>query len=207
MSLGRKNQGGKVQFNISFSLAVHTWGREVNDAVNWLRKYGFYVFLPVCLLCLGLGATRWRQGRASRDAPVAVRLTAGSASGQALCDPLDPSRSFDPPHDLPVTLTALGQWQAHDGFDLPAPEGTPVHALHDGRVTAMEAAFALGNRLLLEGEAFVTEYACLAGESPCRVGQWVRAGQVLGAVGPPGWEEAREAHLHLRITAQPPQSR
>lgn len=94
----------------------------------------------------------------------------------------------------------------HTGADLPAANGTPVHAVADGIVSAASARPSYGNCVQLDhgtaadGSSYATLYAHLS--SYCvSAGQNVRQGDVIGYVGNTG--DVRGAnggyHLHLEL--------
>lgn len=62
---------------------------------GWLERNGFYVFLAVLVLCLGVSAWALRSRSARREEEPALTAMAG-AEDAGLRDPLDPSRAFEP---------------------------------------------------------------------------------------------------------------
>ncbi|MBF0099010.1 MAG: M23 family metallopeptidase [Magnetococcales bacterium] len=83
----------------------------------------------------------------------------------------------------------------HNGVDIAAPQDTPVVAAAAGVVALVGVDyFFTGNTLVLDhGHGVVTLYAHLASMA-VQEGQWVAAGQVVGAVGMSG--RATGPHLH-----------
>ena len=115
----------------------------------------------------------------------------------------------------------------HEGIDFPTAAGTPVLAAKTGTIVrtdtaftewtpdqeeaAFDAALALGftpaatlDRIrgrqvwIDHGAGIVTRYAHLSGVAPLHVGDVVRQGQVIGAVGSSGYPEGGP-HLHFEI--------
>jgi murein DD-endopeptidase MepM/ murein hydrolase activator NlpD len=90
---------------------------------------------------------------------------------------------------------------AHQGDDIFAPFGTPVVAVHAGRLNRVGTLPISGNRLWVKapgGDSFF--YAHLSAFSPAAVsGAWVKAGTVLGYVGNTGDAEPTPPHLHFEI--------
>lgn len=93
----------------------------------------------------------------------------------------------------------------HGALDFAAPRGTPVHALAEGRVLAAEATEHpyTGRYVLLEhtfagGLRLLSRSIHLDRVEPLRVGQLVRAGQIIGTVGKSGAAHYSE-HLHLDL--------
>lgn len=93
----------------------------------------------------------------------------------------------------PVT----GETKLHAGLDLAAVTGTPVEAAAAGTVTRAEEAGTYGNLVVLRHEGGLeTRYAHLS-EISVKVGQQVRAGDRIGAVGATG--RVTGAHLHFEV--------
>lgn len=85
----------------------------------------------------------------------------------------------------------------HPGVDIAAPEGTPVRALADGRVTFAARSGGYGNLVAIDhGGGTISRYAHLAEIRVAR-GERVQNGDVIGTVGRTG--NATGAHLHLEV--------
>lgn len=106
----------------------------------------------------------------------------------------------------PEVYRALGM-QGHNGVDLGAGEGTPVHAVQDGMVIyAGEGSghpllgAGAGNAVLVGHEGpegrYMTGYAHLRNVWVA-AGEEVKAGQVIGCVGSTGF--ASGPHLHFEL--------
>lgn len=90
----------------------------------------------------------------------------------------------------------------HTGTDFAAPAGTPIHALTDGEVVYAEMMAGGGNTVRLKhsiaGKTVFSQYKhMLPGSFAVKVGQKVKAGDRLGAVGSTG--NSTGNHLHLEI--------
>jgi len=86
----------------------------------------------------------------------------------------------------------------HRGVDIPAPEGTPVLAMADGRVAFAGNMNGYGNVVILQhGGATRSLYAHLA-TIDVAAGEEVRGRQTLGTVGHTG--NATGPHLHFEVT-------
>jgi murein DD-endopeptidase MepM/ murein hydrolase activator NlpD len=114
-----------------------------------------------------------------------------------------------PKYILPIHgyhLTAgfgeFGLWaHAHTGQDFAAPIGTPVHALADGTIVFASWDGAYGNKIAIQhAGTLVTWYAHLS-KFEVKVGDKVRAGQLIGLVGDTG--NTTGPHLHLEIRPTP----
>lgn len=99
-------------------------------------------------------------------------------------------RRFDP---------VLKRWQPHDGVDLAAPAGTPVHATANGVVTFAGKQTGYGNVIEIRNQPpYSTLFAHLSRFAKgVRVGTHVRRDQVIGYVGSTGW--ATGPHLHYEV--------
>lgn len=92
----------------------------------------------------------------------------------------------------------------HKGIDLAAADGTPIFAVADGVVVAAGPASGFGNWIVVDsvdagnGRAFSTVYGHMWDHGVLvRVGETVRAGQHIGAVGSAG--ESSGPHLHFEV--------
>jgi hypothetical protein len=91
----------------------------------------------------------------------------------------------------------LRVWRPHRGIDIPAPSGTPVRALVEGRVHAVRRDFGYGLYIEVDhGKGIRTRYAHLK-SAAVRSGQHVTPETVLGAVGSSGMASA--PHLHYEL--------
>ncbi|MEQ8692213.1 MAG: peptidoglycan DD-metalloendopeptidase family protein [Pseudomonadales bacterium] len=91
------------------------------------------------------------------------------------------------------------QVRPHRGIDYAAPQGTPILAAGDGRVTHATRKQANGNYVVIQhGEQFVTKYLHLSKFARgIKRGAKVSQGQVIGYVGATGWATA--PHLHYEF--------
>ncbi|WP_205194844.1 M23 family metallopeptidase [Burkholderia sp. Ax-1719] len=105
------------------------------------------------------------------------------------------SSEFSPLRLDPVTH----RWQAHEGVDLAAPIGTPVHASAEGTVTFAGWEIGYGRVIKIKNFGdYSTTFAHLSRfAKSLRAGQQVKQGQVIGYVGKTGW--ATGPHLHYEV--------
>jgi murein DD-endopeptidase MepM/ murein hydrolase activator NlpD len=97
-----------------------------------------------------------------------------------------------------------GEGAFHKGVDISAPTGTPVHATATGIVVHADATLSGYGRLVVleHGGSYQTYYAHLS-RIFVQVGQEVRRGEVLGAVGSTGKVTAPHLHYEVRIGGLP----
>ncbi len=93
-----------------------------------------------------------------------------------------------------------GEGAFHAGMDIAAPVGTEVEAAADGIVFSAGPDAGYGNAVLIDhGYSITTKYGHLS-RIYVVVGQEVRRGQVIGAVGMTG--RATGPHLHYEVHVQ-----
>ncbi len=97
----------------------------------------------------------------------------------------------------------FGAGRGHQGQDVFARCGTPIHAARGGRVQTVDVQSAAGNYVVIDskGTGIDTMYAHLLRRSPLREGARVRTGRVIGNVGQTG--NASGCHLHFEIWTAP----
>ena len=90
-----------------------------------------------------------------------------------------------------------GKYSQHTGIDLPAPKGTKIKAAADGTVITVGYNTAYGNRVIIShGGGIQTLYAHMS-KFGCKVGDKVKAGDVIGYVGSTGYSTGN--HLHFSV--------
>ena len=124
----------------------------------------------------------------SRDSVVARRTPAGvPVDGGVVTSGMSPARLH------PILRVVM----PHRGVDLAAPDGTPVRATADGRVSYRFTNATYGRGMDLDhGEGTFTRYAHLSGWA-VKAGDVVKRGQVVGWVGSTG--RATGPHLHYEV--------
>ncbi|MEV0358963.1 peptidoglycan DD-metalloendopeptidase family protein [Nocardia sp. NPDC050697] len=92
---------------------------------------------------------------------------------------------------------------AHRGVDFAATDGTPIYSVADGRVVAAGPASGFGNWIVVDsvdtnGRGYSAVYGHMWDSGVgVAVGETVRAGQPIGAVGSNG--ESSGPHLHFEV--------
>lgn len=103
--------------------------------------------------------------------------------------------------DAPVWSHTMEDYRTHDGIDICAALGEGVMAAADGIVTEVYAHPMMGTTVVIahDGNA-ESVYQSLAEEVAVSVGDTVKSGEVLGAVGESALIEiAEEPHLHFAM--------
>ena len=96
-----------------------------------------------------------------------------------------------------------GQLLMHEGVDLSAALGTPIHAAADGTVVEVSSNYRSGTVVRIkhtadDGSTFYTAYLHeYMSDILVHVGQTVKAGERIGAVGSNGWSTG--PHLHFEV--------
>ncbi len=95
----------------------------------------------------------------------------------------------------------LKRWRSHKGVDYAAPEGTPVKATGNGRVTFIGRKGGYGKVIFLRhGGRYTTVYGHLSRFARgLHTGSKVKQGQVIGYVGHTGLATGPHLHYEFRI--------
>jgi len=90
-----------------------------------------------------------------------------------------------------------GEGVTHTGIDISAPYGSPVEATADGIILVAEPDAGYGREILIDhGNGFSTMYGHLS-QIKVVVGQEVKRGQIIGAIGMTG--KSTGPHLHYEV--------
>lgn len=96
----------------------------------------------------------------------------------------------------------MGDWRTHSGMDISADIGTQVAAMASGTVIDVYADDLMGTTVILDhGSGLTSSYCNLAATPTVEVGDTVRIGDPIGAVGNTAIAESqRSSHLHLEMS-------
>jgi len=96
-----------------------------------------------------------------------------------------------------------GEGALHTGVDISAPTGTPVHATADGTVVHAEYSGGYGRLVVIDhADGMQTYYAHLS-KIGVLMGQEIRRGELVGAVGTTGRTTAPHLHYEVRVGKAP----
>ena len=117
---------------------------------------------------------------------------------QPLLGPIEFSSSFGVRSD-----PFLGRPAMHTGLDFRAPSGDPVRATAQGKVVTAGWQGGYGRMIEIDhGNTLTTRYGHLSSIG-VKVGDFVRIGQVIGAVGSTGRSTGPHLHYETRIDGDP----
>lgn len=136
--------------------------------------------------------------------PATVSPTvSGEVGGRAAEGMLAPGRTL--PVDGRITSVPgwredpiTGERRHHDGIDIAAPEGTPVRATETGRVVESGPRGSYGNTVVVETSNGRRMLYAHNQVNTVRVGDVVRAGDVIALVGSTG--RSTGPHVHFEVT-------
>lgn len=97
--------------------------------------------------------------------------------------------------------STLKQWEAHKGVDLKANVGDKVFAIAGGKITSVETTHLMGTTITIEHKnGFVSSYSSLNSQVQLKVGDSVKAGDVIGTIDNSAKGEVEEGvHLHFEL--------
>jgi murein DD-endopeptidase MepM/ murein hydrolase activator NlpD len=91
----------------------------------------------------------------------------------------------------------------HQGVDIAAPEGTPIHAVRGGRVIFAGPHAGHGNLVEIDhGDGVVTRYAHCS-HIDVMQGQQVTEDEVIGEVGSTGHSTGPHLHFEVKVDGRP----
>jgi murein DD-endopeptidase MepM/ murein hydrolase activator NlpD len=150
------------------------------------------------------------KGNSAADTGARVKKTRAGAGltplGLSMGLSSDPSRgAAAPPGGAARAVAPRAQLVMHQGIDLAAELGTPIHAAADGVVTGAAPNGGYGNWIEIEHEGRLsTVYGHLSSFAPgIAPGVWVQKGDLIGFVGNTGRSTGPHLHFELRSNGKP----
>jgi len=138
---------------------------------------------------------------ARRELPVTlITPRAVSVRRNEVHGPKDAKMNFAWPVTGGIVTSGFGRrgHGFHDGVDISAPAGTPVHAAQDGDVIYSDALRGYGNVIILRhAGGFATVYAHNQ-VNRAHERQHVRQGDIIGSVGDSGRTSGANLHFEVR---------
>jgi murein DD-endopeptidase MepM/ murein hydrolase activator NlpD len=138
----------------------------------------------------------------AQSAAVAARIQAAAAASGSSSEP---SPAGNPgglqwPVNAPVTSPFGWRWgRLHEGIDLGAPTGTPIHAAAAGTVIYAAWMDGYGNFVIIDhGGGIATAYGHQSSIAVTE-GESVAQGQVIGYVGSTGHSTGPHLHFEVRV--------
>jgi murein DD-endopeptidase MepM/ murein hydrolase activator NlpD len=114
-------------------------------------------------------------------------------------EPSLPRGSFSWPAEGQVSSTFGRRGKTnHDGIDIAAPEGTPVHAAADGSVIFTGNLRGYGKVVILEHRPGLTTVYAHLQETRVEVGARVKRGDVIASLGQTGKTTGPNLHFEVR---------
>lgn len=92
---------------------------------------------------------------------------------------------------------------AHTGLDIAAPSGTDIKVCSNGKVVFASNKGSYGNLIKVEHENGVETWYAHCSKLYAKVGQEVKAGDVIAAVGSTGNSTGSHLHFEIRINGNP----
>jgi murein DD-endopeptidase MepM/ murein hydrolase activator NlpD len=146
----------------------------------------------------GGGSARGATAEPKQAVVAAGPTTAALPKDEAKQRIVVPERWTDPVPGSEMTSCFCTRWgKFHDGIDLAAPLGTPIHAAGAGTVVKVGPMEGYGIAIFIRhSDGFVTFYGHMA-KVYVRLGQKVTTGQIIAPVGNEGFSTG--PHLHFSV--------
>lgn len=175
------------------------------------NRFGYAASMAALLLLVAVAAHAYRNRAAVARVPAPTATAEPALLSSAVVEgeeeeeavvyqaPLQGEIVGEYRPDAMIWSDTLGMWQTHEGVDIAAPLGTAVCASADGVVAQAYRDPLLGHAVRIEhADGCASVYACLQSVEMVEVGQTVRMGEVVGAVGESADSEtALGPHLHF----------
>lgn len=103
--------------------------------------------------------------------------------------------------DKLVFSPTFNEWRTHSGVDISAPHGEVVRSIGDGTVSEIKNDPRFGFTVVVDhNNGYKSIYSNLASDQAIQVGQELKIGDPIGAVGTTAiFESAEPTHLHFEL--------
>ena len=91
----------------------------------------------------------------------------------------------------------------HHGVDLAAPEQSPIRAIAGGQVMYADPFGGYGNLIVVRHDGGMTSHYGHCRGFKVKIGQRVKAGQIIGTVGNTGISTGPHLHFEIRVAGEP----
>jgi len=138
------------------------------------------------------------------SAAIAVKLRASASSSDTSSPPTAAPGRLAWPVNAPITSPFGPRWgRMHEGIDLGAPSGTPIHAAAAGVVVYCGWMEGYGNLTVIDhGGGIATAYGHQSSIA-VSCNEQVSEGQVIGYVGSTGHSTGPHLHFEVRVNGTP----
>ncbi len=183
---------------------------------------GYYIALVLCAVAIGISGYLYYHNTTQSpvdnpNASIDVLNPDASGSTSPSTDPTQPSSTpkpliggkpvvgevvMDYSMDCLCYNPTTRDWRTHNGMDFAAAAGTKVTAAADGTVYTIYSDDTMGKTVVIRhADGYVTTYSSLHEDVKVTVGQEVKLGQAIGAVGSTALlETALGDHVHFSVS-------
>lgn len=103
--------------------------------------------------------------------------------------------------DKLVFSPTFNEWRTHSGIDIAAPRGEVVRSIGDGKILEVKNDPRYGFTIVIDhNNGYKSIYSNLASDQTIQVGQELKLGDPIGAIGATAiFESAEPTHLHFEL--------
>ncbi len=147
------------------------------------------------------GTGNGTQASDSEDLSVNSEDVALAVAGPNFQSPITGKVQMEFSMDKLVYSPTFNEWRTHSGVDLAAARGEAVRAVGNGVVLEIKSDPRYGFTVVIDHKnGYKSLYANLASDKTLQVGQEVKQGDTIGAVGATAiFESAEPSHLHFEL--------
>ena len=189
-----------------FGRAMHTDNPGLLDVQGWEK-------MPITVAAQAVQGSAFPAAYAQQES-TSVAIVEAASGDTGLCAEVSvggagkwkaplPSNGLVPSSPFgmrvhPITHVA----RMHEGTDFAAPEGMPISCMSSGQVVHAGSMGGYGKLVIIDhGGGVTTRYAHMSSFN-VEVGQKVKAGERIGAVGNTGQSSGAHLHLEVRVREQ-----